>query len=803
MSEPSPFIADWPSGGGELGQLIRALNWDTTPVGPPARWPGPLRDAARSILGNVQPACVLWGNDWQLIYNDAYRAIAGKYHPEALGRPAREVWPAAWQAFLPVFASAMSYASSISMDHQPHRILRQDRYDQAFFSLHCQVIRQDDGALGGVLVRVRETSGPARIDHSRQTAPGTPSPTEPRQAGGLQRGRRGLARRDPHVTPGGMPPALAERRRELEATERRHRLNALLLEDAHEDRVLAEIVEAAMAITAADACSVQLDAPLSGRPRLAAQRGLPSWWGQFWQGYSAATGTGEDIFDGRQQRIVADVTLGPMFSDKTLLHAQLAAGLRALQSTPMLTRSGLRVGVLSTYHRAPVNPSAGALRLLERLAGKAADVLDHTWTRAALSASKREQQREEREHRLLADVGAALASLDGVGGLQTVARLTVRCLGQDCWVLLAGGAGRVQVAATYPRSLERSADPTGAPPAVSPPGDHPVSMALRERRTVVVEIEPGAPDPVTASTGRWRVAGAPERGTALVAPLVLGDGGCLGALSVAFAPGHGGEDDRRLVEEVARRCAIFVENSLLYEVQRRAVRARDDLMAIVAHDLRGPLQAILGQLELLQRADGGPERRSQRALKAIADTTVRMQRLVDDLTVARLLQEGPLLIAPETLSPEELLDDVLDAERARVLAANLYLHVDLQDDLPDVWADRERVRQVFDNLMDNALRFTLEGGISLGARPSPREVVFWVADTGPGIPAQQLGQVFEPFGAAGRQQRSSGVGLAVVKGLIECQRGCVWVESMVGQGTTFFFTLPVAPEPPAATNPPG
>jgi signal transduction histidine kinase len=117
-------------------------------------------------------------------------------------------------------------------------------------------------------------------------------------------------------------------------------------------------------------------------------------------------------------------------------------------------------------------------------------------------------------------------------------------------------------------------------------------------------------------------------------------------------------------------------------------------------------------------------------------------------------------------------------------------------ELPAIWADRDRLLQAFENLMGNAIKFSARGGhVTVGARSREREVLFSLQDTGPGIAAEDLPHVFDRFWQtqkAGRR-RGAGLGLPIVKGIVEAHGGHIWVESRVGEGSTFYFTVPVAP----------
>ena len=121
------------------------------------------------------------------------------------------------------------------------------------------------------------------------------------------------------------------------------------------------------------------------------------------------------------------------------------------------------------------------------------------------------------------------------------------------------------------------------------------------------------------------------------------------------------------------------------------------------------------------------------------------------------------------------------------------MRTEIAPDLPEVWADKSKVLQVLENLIGNAVKFTTAGSIALGAKEVGKEVVFWVADTGSGIASDDVPRVFDRFWQAKRTNRSgAGLGLAIVNGIVQAHGGRVWLESHLGAGSTFFFSLPVA-----------
>ncbi|OJT20020.1 hypothetical protein BO221_33015 [Archangium sp. Cb G35] len=230
------------------------------------------------------------------------------------------------------------------------------------------------------------------------------------------------------------------------------------------------------------------------------------------------------------------------------------------------------------------------------------------------------------------------------------------------------------------------------------------------------------------------------------------------------------------------------------EALRRAVRSRDDLLGIVAHDLRSPLNGILLQLQLLRRRGQPLEHREQPALDAIQRNASRMNRLIQDLLDAGRMEAGTLSIQRARVSTAKLLAEVLETQVAIASEQTLDLRLDERGAPPELWGDRDRLAQVLENLIGNAIKFTPRGGhIRVGAGAREEEVLFWVADTGPGIPAEHLPHLFDRFWQASRtDKRGAGLGLAIAKGIVESHGGHIWAESQVGAGTTFFFTVPAA-----------
>lgn len=226
---------------------------------------------------------------------------------------------------------------------------------------------------------------------------------------------------------------------------------------------------------------------------------------------------------------------------------------------------------------------------------------------------------------------------------------------------------------------------------------------------------------------------------------------------------------------------------------QRAVSIRDEVLSIVAHDLRNPLNTIYLQAQMLQRPGPQLERRDQEARSVIMRASERMERLIKDLLDVALVESGRLTVEQRPLSAAALAGEALELHAQAAAAAGVELRLDVAPDVHEVWGDRGRLLQVFENLIGNALKFTSSGGrITLAARRLDDAVEFCVADTGSGIEAEHLPHLFDRFWQARRRERAgAGLGLAIVKGIVEAHNGRIQVESTLGQGSRFRFTVPV------------
>ena len=229
------------------------------------------------------------------------------------------------------------------------------------------------------------------------------------------------------------------------------------------------------------------------------------------------------------------------------------------------------------------------------------------------------------------------------------------------------------------------------------------------------------------------------------------------------------------------------------QAERERQRA-EEVVAIVSHDLRNPLHAIQLNAQVLGRPALAEEQR-RRAVDRILGTADQMERLIQGLLDTHRIERGhDLAIQPRSVAVEKLVDEACTLFEPQMAVKGIRLESRLPPDVPPVAADYERVLQVFWNLLGNAVKFSPAGGrVLLAAERGEGFVEFSVVDTGPGIPQEHVDRLFDPFWQEKRTARlGTGLGLPITKAIVEGHGGRIRVESRLGEGSTFAFTLPVA-----------
>ncbi len=370
--------------------------------------------------------------------------------------------------------------------------------------------------------------------------------------------------------------------------------------------------------------------------------------------------------------------------------------------------------------------------------------------------------------------------------LATVARLVLPQLGDYCIVDLVEGQSQLRRIAATPER-EKDAIALEMSPAFAVAGDSLVARVLRTGAPFVFSpSDAGSSD--LGAAGLWTQA---AWRACLVVPLSARNR-TVGAITlVSFTRGYG-KDDLAVAQELGHRVALAVDNAHLYDEARAAVRVRDDVLAIVSHDLRNPLSTILTSTgRLLETLDGdgdgwrAPLERCQRAAR-------RMTHMISDLVDAASLETGTLSLDQRDNELGRVLSDALDLLQPLADARSLALVIDVGA-VDHAYCDRERIVQVLSNLVGNAIKFTPSGGrIHISAEPWGDMVRIAVSDDGPGIAAEQIPRIFDRYWhlAQRESRQGAGLGLYIAKGIVENHRGRIWVESTLGHGSTFYFTLP-------------
>lgn len=282
--------------------------------------------------------------------------------------------------------------------------------------------------------------------------------------------------------------------------------------------------------------------------------------------------------------------------------------------------------------------------------------------------------------------------------------------------------------------------------------------------------------------------------SSICVPLMV-RGKVFGAIALASPPDvRYSADDLRLAEELARRAAVAVDSARLFEEAQTAARMREDVLAIVSHDLRSPLAAIRMAADHLIADSRGEPGKTLTIVEGIKRASERMANMITDLMDFSSIEGGRLRLDVADHDVAGLVAEAVDAQQPVVSARGIRIEKDVQAPGAKVRCDRERVMQVFSNLMDNAAKFTDEGGvIPVRCRLDGTWIVFTVSDSGPGIAEADLPHIFDRYWQAQRRSRGSlGLGLAISKGIVESHGGSIWVESKMGHGTTFGFRLPVS-----------
>jgi signal transduction histidine kinase/CheY-like chemotaxis protein len=494
----------------------------------------------------------------------------------------------------------------------------------------------------------------------------------------------------------------------------------------------------------------------------------------------------------RTTQQIADVLADPDFNRQDL---QRVGGFRTTMGAPMLIDDNV-VGALGVW-RNEVRPfDEREQNLVTAFAGQAAMAVNSVRLVQQLEARSAELTRRVGELEALREVGEAVnSSLDVTKVLSTIAKQAVRISATD-------GGSIMEYDQDDHCFLIRSVYQT-APSVIE---------RLRETRIHLDETLVGraaklgrplaVPDLSTAERDPHLAVLYDAGWRSLVAVPLLREGQILGSLVVRRKrPGEFSDETLTLLEMFADQSALALLNAQLFrELKQRsaelevASRHKSEFLASMSHELRTPLNAVLGFSEvLLERMFGELNERQEEYLRDIHGSGKHLLELLNEILDLSKVEAGRMELEYSTFPLRRLLDNTAAMLRERAVAHGIDLRVEVGPEIDQVYADELRLKQVVLNLMTNAVKFTGDGGsVVVRATRSGAEVHIAVTDTGTGVPPEDRERIFESFQQGGRgpsQEEGTGLGLTLSRRIVELLGGRMWLESEVGVGSTFGFSL--------------
>jgi len=325
-----------------------------------------------------------------------------------------------------------------------------------------------------------------------------------------------------------------------------------------------------------------------------------------------------------------------------------------------------------------------------------------------------------------------------------------------------------------------------------------IGQVTHQRRSIVVRDT----DSADANPLR-RNEFLPETRAELAIPLQVGDN-LIGALDVqSTSPQAFTTEDIAVLETLAAQLAVAIQNARAFrEQQETAERLKEidklktQFLANMSHELRTPLNSIIGFSRVILKGIDGPLTELQKTdLTSIHNSGQHLLGLINNILDLSKIEAGKMELNFEEVELEPIIKGVMSTALALVKDKPVTLHQEIPATLPVVWADPTRIRQIILNLVSNACKFTDEGTITIRAKADQEKVLISVSDTGIGIPEENLSSIFEEFtqvdSSTTRKVGGTGLGLPISRHFVEMHRGQIWVESRLGYGSTFNFTIPI------------
>lgn len=410
-----------------------------------------------------------------------------------------------------------------------------------------------------------------------------------------------------------------------------------------------------------------------------------------------------------------------------------------------------------------------------------------------------EKHRQEAQIRFLAKISRMLAaSLDYEETLKKAAALIVSEIADGCIVRLLEDDGKLHVKAVANRNPERQLALENLVKSLDARGIYLVDVSsVLSMHEVLLKSEFKNSDFNNLAIDEDEQRQLKQLGISSYAaiPLLIHDR-LIGVLSFVsdVSRRRFEEFDTIFFESVGMRVVLSIENARLYKEAQASIKVREEILAIVSHDLKNPLTAIDMAGQLLPKIKANDQPKLLVFSEKIRRATDQMQRMIADLMDFSKIQTGKLAIVKHAEKPNAVIAMVFEMMKAQADEKGLKFSLEVSPELPVIQCDKQRIVQALSNLVGNAIKFTENNGhIHISAVESEGCVKFSVADTGPGISEEDLPKVFDRYWQAKRSKSlSAGLGLSITKGIIESHGGKIWVESKLGEGSIFYFMLPVS-----------
>jgi signal transduction histidine kinase/PAS domain-containing protein len=425
------------------------------------------------------------------------------------------------------------------------------------------------------------------------------------------------------------------------------------------------------------------------------------------------------------------------------------------------------------------------------------DITEKRLTERQLKATAEHAQRSATFQKTVAEASQQFAEAfeeGDIGG--SIVRLALPRLADWCVVRELGEDGQlrlVEFAHADPMKTALLRDRLQYRPILGEPGPDTLEVLKDQKSRIYPDLTDELIREKVVSHEQWEIARELGLVSVMVLPLVA-RGRTVGVIWFGSAESRRRftPDDLILAEELARRSAFAIDNARLYKKTREAVQQREDLMAIISHDLRNPLNVVsFSARQLASEASPATGKHADIILRAAS----RMQNLLRNLIDFEAIGAAQLLsIERKVIDVEPVIVEVLASFDKPSRDAGIALLREVEADLPHVSCDPDRFIQVLENLVSNALKVTRSGGtITIRAARDDDYIRFSVADTGPGIPTEELPRIFDRyFRGRSKSGKGLGLGLPIAKALVEGHGGRIWADSELGRGSVFHFTFPRA-----------